>query len=229
MSPTAVAAARGDLRRARLRRVDGGGDLPIRYNPAQISIGKSGRWTATPARGASSAPQPDFVGAEPRTLGLNLTFDGPTTGRDVTKDVELLQSWCNPTQDSIVAGTPQPPLLQLDWASPAAFEAYLERANATYVLFDRDGTPLRATVEISLKESPKSASAQNPSSGGYAGHRTHVLAAGESLQSLAHRLYGDPTLWRGLARYNDVANPLGLRPGERVALPPQGVVRELAR
>jgi nucleoid-associated protein YgaU len=223
-----VADARGHLTRAHIRRVDGSGELEVHYNPAQLVIQKSATWTATPARGAASAPNPEFVGAQARTIGLTLILDGPSSQRSVAADAQLLQSWCNPTPDSITAGTPQPPLVKLDWAEPALFEAYLATVNVTYQLFDANGVPLRASVDVTLKESPVSARNQNPSSGGPAGHRTHVVDAGETLQSVAYRVYGDPTLWRALARYNRVEDPLRLSAGTRLDLPPPGRVRELA-
>ena len=229
MTVVQLSAVRGDLRRAHLRRLDGNGELPVHFNPSQITIGKSATWTATPARGAATAPQPEFTGPAARTIQLTLTLDGPSSGRDVAADAELLQSWCNPTPESIQAGTPQPPLLQLEWTSPAVFDVYLSAATVTYVLFDRDGAPLRATADVRLTESPTSAQRQNPTSGGQPGHATRVLQAGESLQSLAYEIYGDPTLWRALGRFNRVDNPLRLRAGRRIDLPPAAAMRELAR
>jgi len=135
-------------------------------------------------------------------------------------DADLLQSWCNPTQDSIDASLPRPPLVQIDWTEPTVFEAYFTSVNVTYKLFDRDGTPLRASIEAALKESPASAGRQNPTSGGDAGRRTRVLQSGDSLQSLAYRFYGDVGAWRALARHNRVDDPMALRPGLRIELPP---------
>jgi nucleoid-associated protein YgaU len=212
-----------------LKRLDGGGELEVHYNPTQLAIQKSSAWTDTPARGAASAPRPEFVGAQARTLTLTLLLDGSDGKHDVAKDAETLQSWCNPTPESLTRGTPQPPLVQLEWASPALFDAYLSTVNVTYTLFDRDGTPLRANVDVTLRESPRAAAGQNPSSGAPPGHGTHVLAAGDSLQAIAHREYGEAALWRGLARYNRIADPLRVRPGTRLDLPPAARVRELAR
>jgi hypothetical protein len=228
-APPGVGALRGELRRALLRRIDGKGELEVHFNPDRITIRKTSRWTTTPVPAAASAPNPSFGGAEARTMSLTLTLDAPSSGRDVAADAELLQSWCNPTSESRAAGTPQPPLLELDWTSPALFQAYLTSVEVGYVLFDRDGAPLRATAAVAMTESPASAQAQNPTSGGPAGHRDHVLESGDSLQSLAYRVYGDAALWRGLARFNRVDDPMALRPGVRVELPPIAVIRARAR
>lgn len=223
-----MSEARGELRRACLRRIDGEGEIDVHFNPSQLAISKTGTWTSTPTRGAATAPPPEFVGAQARTLELELTLDAPSTGRDVAADAELLQSWCNPTPRSIEAGTPQPPLVQLDWSTVAGFEAFIARVAVTYVLFDRDGAPLRASVRASLTESPTSARRQNPTSGGVPGHRSRVLQAGESLPSIAWSVYGDATLWRALARHNRVVDPLAITPGQRLDIPPVDTVRALA-
>ena len=220
--------SRGELKKAILRRVDDSEKLPLHFNPTQLVVQKGAAWTSNPARGAALAPSPDFGGTKARVVALNFTLDAPSTGRDVAADAALLQSWCNPTQKSIDDGRPQPPLLKLEWTNVAVFEAYLTTANITYTLFRRDGSPLRANVESSLTESaPPPTPRQNPSSGGPPGNRTHVLGAGESLQSLAYREYRDARLWRGLALFNGVDDPMRLRPGRRLDLPPDALVREL--
>jgi hypothetical protein len=45
-------------------------------------------------------------------------------------------------------------------------------------------------------------------------------ATGERLDQLAEEHYGDPTLWRLLAAFNDIADPLHLLPGLLLQIPP---------
>jgi hypothetical protein len=47
---------------------------------------------------------------------------------------------------------------------------------------------------------------------------------GERLDELAARYYGDPSLWRLLAAFNDVADPLRLEAGQVLRIPPASVV-----
>ncbi|WP_368665523.1 LysM peptidoglycan-binding domain-containing protein, partial [Micromonospora sp. Rc5] len=44
---------------------------------------------------------------------------------------------------------------------------------------------------------------QNPTSGSRTARRVHRLVAGDSLELLAHREYGDQTAWRVIAEAND--------------------------
>ena len=60
---------------------------------------------------------------------------------------------------------------------------------------------------------------QNPTSGGLAVRRAHQLVDGDTLASVAYAEYGDPAMWRPLAAFNGIDDPLRLRPGTRLLLP----------
>jgi nucleoid-associated protein YgaU len=61
--------------------------------------------------------------------------------------------------------------------------------------------------------------AQNPTSGALHTRRSHVLREGDSLHSVAYAEYGDPTLWRGLAAFNGIDDPLRVRAGQSLLIP----------
>jgi nucleoid-associated protein YgaU len=61
---------------------------------------------------------------------------------------------------------------------------------------------------------------QNPTSGGTAGHRVHVVQQRETLDIIASREYGEAKHWRVIAEANGIADPLRIRPGTRLSLPP---------
>ncbi len=53
--------------------------------------------------------------------------------------------------------------------------------------------------------------------------RVHQYAAGERLDQLAHQyygFYGHPSLWRWLATYNGISDPLHISPGTLIQIPP---------
>jgi hypothetical protein len=52
--------------------------------------------------------------------------------------------------------------------------------------------------------------------------------AGERLDDIAARYYGEPGLWRVLAVFNGVADPLRIPPPQVLRIPPLAVVRQLA-
>jgi hypothetical protein len=218
-----IAVVSDQLRKARIERKDSEEALECQFNPSQYQLAKSSDWKATPARSAASAPTSEFVGTRPRSLSMQLFFDGWESGRDVVADVATLLDWTNPTADSRRKGQPHPPVLLFRWGSPPPFEAYLQEVSATYEMFDRDGTPVRATATVKLQElshEQAEQARQNPTSGGVAEYRTHVIGAGDTLHSVAYREYGKASYWRGLAVLNAIDDPLRLPPGLRLRIPP---------
>jgi len=221
--------------KASLTVVDGVGVPPVllfRYNPTEYTVSKSARWNRPPTRGAESSTPPEFTGSNPTTIGMEIFFDAfEEAAGDVSADVETLLTWTRPTPISIARGLPQPPLLRFVWGTNPVlqgFQGFLKNVQARYTLFRRDGTPIRATATISLEEVSPEVAAQNPTSGAREGRRAHVLAEGESLQSIAYREYGRAALWRGLADFNAIDDPLRLAPGTELLIPTPAEAARLA-
>jgi Contractile injection system tube protein len=217
------------LVKARIRSTAGGDELQCAFNPGEYSISKSAEWKGTPSSGSRTAPRPEFVGTKPRNLKMKLLFDAWATGEDsVAPSVDQLIDWCNPTSSSISQSRPSPPILAFTWGQNKFFDAYLQSVDAQYTMFKADGTPLRATVSVALVEVPNEPARQNPTSGSLLGHRTARLVAGESLHSIAYREYGSAALWRGLAAENGIDDPLRVRPGTTIRIPPRERAAELS-
>ena len=138
------------------------------------------------------------------------------------KDIEKLLAWMEPTDASLSKNKPHPRLLKFQWGRNQSLETFLgfiSTAAVKYTLFKHDGTPVRATANISMEEIPHDPKATNPTSGSPLGRRSHVVAAGDTLHSIAHREYDDAVLWRGLAEFNHIDDPLRVRPGTSLLLP----------
>jgi len=210
--------------KAKLEEVEGVDKLEFKFNPSEYSAQKSAQWDA-PKRSMSTkaGAKPEFIGTSPQTVNMQIFFDDwEAAVGDVTKDVEKLFKWCTPSHKSIGRDTPHPPLLRLIWGSNlhlAERKFYLASVNAKYTMFGRTGNPLRATADISLKESPDEPGAQNPTSGSIHARATHLISEGDTLQSIATEEYGNPGFWRGLALFNDIDDPLRLDLGSRILIP----------
>jgi nucleoid-associated protein YgaU len=91
-----------------------------------------------------------------------------------------------------------------------------------FTLFLKDGTPARATVDITLEQlgDEEDFAAQNPTSGGGEAPKTRMVHAGERLDLIAYEEYEDATQWRRIAQANGLTHPLHLRPGQRLVVPP---------
>ena len=215
-----------NLQKAGLRVVSGDAKtshLSFSYNPSELSTSKSASWNRPTTNSAKSATKPQFAGALPQTVQLEIFFDAyEDLLGDVSDDVKTLFEWTKPTASSISKKLPNPPILTLEWGSNkvlADFRGYLKSVSAKYTMFRVDGTPIRATATISLEEVPNDPAGQNPTSGSLNSRRSHILRDGDSLQSIAYREYGSPALWRSLAIFNGIDDPLRLVPGTSILIP----------
>jgi hypothetical protein len=221
--------------KARLEEAEGSKKLEFKFNPSEYSVSKTANWSNTGAsKGTKAGSKPHYVGSNPQSVSLKIFFDDwEALAGDVTKDVEQLLDWCTPTQKSIRNKKSQPPILKFIWGSNLHLQVhkfYLSSVNATYVMFRRDGTPVRATADIKLSEVPTDdPDGQNPTSGSINTRRTHLISQGDSLQSIANSEYGKPGLWRGIAAFNDLDDPMRLQLGSRLLLPSLEEAAELAR
>jgi len=209
--------------KASLVAVDGSAELKFRFNPKEYSIQKSATWSRPTNKSAKSSTKPEFGGVQPQSMSMELFFDDwENPDDDLLDDIKTLLGWLKPTGESINKKKPQPQILKLQWGSNhslSEFKGFLKSVSVKYTMFKPDGKPVRATANIALEEVPDEPKPTNPTSGSLAGRRTYVLAAGDSLHSVAYAEYGDPGLWRALAVFNRIDDPLRLAPGVRLLLP----------
>ena len=198
-------------------------ELRFLYNPTEYTVTKGATWNRPQTTGAKSATKPQFGGTNPQTVQMEIFFDAfEIGGGSVGDDVATLLEWTKPTAQSVQQKKPEPPILTLDWGKNkalAGFHGYLKNVSAKYTLFDGTGNPMRVTANITLEEVPTDPKGQNPTSGSREGRRRHVLTEGETLQSIAWAEYGDATLWRAIATFNSVDDPMRVAIGTAVLVP----------
>ena len=209
--------------KASLVEADGSKELKFRFNPKEYSIQKSATWNRPTNKSAKSSTKPEFGGAQPQSVSMELLFDDwENPDANLLDDVNTLLGWMMPTEKSISNGKPQPQVLKLQWGSNhllSDFKGFLKSVSVKYTMFKSDGKPVRATASIALEEVPDEPKGTNPTSGSLAGRRTYVVDGGDSLHSVSFAEYGDPGLWRALAAFNGIDDPLRVRPGTRLLLP----------
>jgi hypothetical protein len=195
--------------------------LDFQFNPKELQLAKSASWKREEAKGNKKSSPPQFTGSQPSKLTLELFFDASTKqDSEVVKNVEKLFSLTVPTESSLTSKKASPPWVVFRWGGLTGFLAYVSQVQAKYTLFTATGLPIRATCTVTLEELSGDAPKQNPTSGGLLPHRVHAVVAGDCLQAIAYQEYGAPTLWRAVAELNHVDDPMRLRPGTRLFLPP---------
>lgn len=215
------------LVKAKIRNLDNDAVVECMFNPTKYSFTKSVGWgikEGASGRGLNLPPL-EFTGGEAATITLNLFFDTTATGEDV-RTTHTNKLWdlalINPDKIDQATKTGRPPRCMFEWGQAWSFEAVVTSITQTFTMFLEDGTPVRATVDLALKQAtdPGRFPAQNPTSGGIAGHKTHIVEQRETLDLIAAREYGQSKYWRQIADFNGIVDPMRVRPGTVLTLPP---------
>jgi Contractile injection system tube protein/LysM domain len=209
--------------------IDGGETIPVLFNPTEYTITKSNNWSFDPVQG-QSLPPPEFGGGQPREISLSLLLDNSLLdGRRTVKQISDKLFRMMEVGDGRPAGGTRsaPPFVTFRWGAVDTFKAVCTSLTVAYQLFEPNGDPIRANVQLQLKQAIQASTAssasanrpQNPTTRAIAGHGVHTVRDGDSLPSIAYHAYGDATRWRVIAEANDVDDPLRLRRGTPLVLP----------
>ena len=204
--------------------VEGGAHLPCLFNPESLSVSRSNTWqgSAAPGRGV---PTLRYEGASSATFSLNLFFDTTEDGQSVTKYtgklLKLMEVDSSLPGSSDKTQNARPPWVVFHWGDLHSFKAVIESMSLSFTYFSSTGIPLRAKVDMSLKQYQEELAfgPQNPTSGTPYPHRVHRVQPGETLDRIAAMHFGDSTQWRRIADGNGIEDPLALRPGQVLAIP----------
>jgi len=198
------------------------GKIAFQFNPKEVSITKSAKWERKTTKDKKAGP-PEYSGAEPCKMSLELFFDSTMDpGVNVVESVDNLFRCCVPCKEFKKGETPMPFLVKFHWGSVESFAAFISQVQAKYTRFAANGIPIRAVCTVNLEEIDVTpTSGQNPTSGTLSADRVHTMVAGDSLALVAYQEYGDPQLWRPLAAYNRIDDPMRVADGMQLLLPTQ--------
>ncbi len=188
------------------------------FNPGELARSRKNTYRATPSAG-SSAPQTSYGGGEPDQVQVDLFLDGTGVVASDQTVGERLDALLKFTE--FQPETHQPYYVHAFWGR-FDFRGVLTQVDITYKLFDRTGEPLRATAKITIQEvvAPAEVAAEERRESPDL-FQTWLVADGETLDAIAHQVYGDPAFWRPLAQANNLVNPRGLVAGQVLLLPPK--------
>lgn len=189
------------------------------FNPKEVSFSKNAKWNRQNQPAAGSSSPPDFGGADPATLTVEMFLDATDDMSDkITGIVERLMRACVPTEKSLET-VPTAPFVLFRWGSLRAFPAVVKSVNGKFTLFTPSGIPVRATVTLVMEEISGEITAQNPTSGAKTATAMHVLVDGDSLASVSYKHYGSANYWRAIAEANDIDDPMRLPVGTALLVP----------
>jgi nucleoid-associated protein YgaU len=213
---------RGGLEPAVLVNKNTGDRVPCMFNPFEYTIAKSNTYEQAETKG-KNIPRIRFQQGGAQTLSLRLLFDTYDDGSDVRTHTQRIWQMMLVDEDKTDqrTGKSEPPHCLFIWGA-FEFESVITQMSEQLSLFLKDGTPVRSTITISLQQviDSEEQGAQNPTSGGGIAPTTRRVYAGDRLDLIAWEAYGDSTKWRLIAAANGIADPLRLRPGSIIIVPP---------
>jgi hypothetical protein len=135
--------------------VDTGLQVQAQYNPKELQIDKSVPWQKNPQSNKSpdKGIQLEFTGAEGRSMSVEMLFDGFERKASVAGPIGDLNTLASPREaGSTDENKRRPHLCVVTWGALPSFRCVIESLSVKYTMFGEDGTPLRATCTVKLKE-----------------------------------------------------------------------------
>lgn len=188
------------------------------FNPTELGFARKNHYNNEQAAGASR-PTTSYSSGEPDEISIEFFFDGTGVVESGASVRERLDALLDLT--SFQPDTHRPYYIHLYWGS-FNFRGVLTSADVTYTLFDRAGEPLRAKVACQFSEviEPEDlARTERRESADL--HQTWLVGQDETLDLIAHKVYGSPAFWRPIAEVNQLTNPRAVEPGTVLVLPPR--------
>jgi len=188
--------------------------IPLRFNPTEYKLSKSNTFAEITIPGLETPPI-QYIRGGSETLSVQALVDTSDTLDDVRKSyVDAIRRLMRP-QESLHA----PPIVRFVW-DKAVFRGVLEKLDVNYVLFGKDGVPLRAQLDITLKEyRPAKEQVNDPPRSSPSVEKSYVVRRGDTWDRIAAAVYRRPDAWRELARANGISDPRDLRPGLVLTVP----------
>ena len=212
------------LEKAVITNTSSGERIPVMFNPEEYTLNRENNFAQIAVPGLS-APIIQFVHGNQQTLEMELFLDtyeahkaGNRTlnaaGDDVRKLARKVTDLMN-----IDPTTHAPPVLLFTWSS-LSFTCVLGRATQKFIMFQPDGTPVRARLTVTFNQYSNAeleAKEVKRETADYT--KLHVVRQGETLAGIAAAVYGNPRLWRPIALRNGVDDPRRVAAGTRLTVP----------
>ena len=187
--------------------------IPVMFNPPEYQLQVTNQFAEVGIPGLGSSLL-QFVRGSARTLTMELFFDTTDLGIDVRVHTGLVLGLT-----SLNSETHAPPPLLFVWGS-LIFPCVLESVTQTFDFFNTLGMPLRARLNVTLKEHDTLEDILG-SNQLLSADRTKqwIFKKGDTLQRIAAQEYGDPNKWRPIAEANNIDNQLTIAVGRALKGP----------
>jgi Contractile injection system tube protein len=209
-------------------------DFTVQYNPTELMFEKQLAFAEITIPGLD-APLQQFVRGQAEKLSIELFFDTTETGMglgatSVTTFTDKVFQLARIDPDLHA-----PPIVTFLWNHHLAgdsldvrlggqnrdsFKGVIESIRQKFTLFSPEGIPLRATVNVVLREyrtldeQLTQLNLKSPDR-----TRSHTVRGGETLSAIATQEWERPEEWRRIADENEIEDPRRLHPGVFLDIP----------
>jgi len=202
-------------------------DSKCLFNPSEFSIQRGVSYAEHKVPGLDR-PIMQFINGEAEVMRFSLFFDTYSAGFEsgspklgLTNKLPTMlkddvRNYTDPFYKllNVSADLHVPNLVMFEWGK-TKFTGYVIDITQKFTMFSSGGTPLRATLDFTLKSAKKDDNVRN--SPDRTKYRT--VHSGDMLFAFANAEYGDCGEWRRIAEANGLDNPRRLRSGSSIVIP----------
>lgn len=200
------------------------------FNPSSYTIKSTPAYKTVKQMGQDGEEQ-IFISGAARELSATLFFDSASdAAASLSPGIQkaVNENKLSPVTDKtkklmstvrIDGEQHTPPMVIFSWGN-LNFKGRITSLTEEYTMFSMEGKPIRAKVQINIKEdldealTKKTSPFESPDR-----TKSRVIVEGMSLWSLAYEEYDDCEKWRVIAKANHIMNPLELVPGQVIKVP----------
>lgn len=153
------------------------------------------------------------------TISFDLWFDNTGAIPD-TEDVTTSIKWIEDNLVKYDGNIHSTRFVKLYWGT-LSFWGQLKSIDIQYMLFSRNGEPLRAKASLSFENiiEPKLREQERKKKSPDLTHM-RIVQAGDNLPLMCFKIYKDPSYYLKVAEANGLSNFTDIRPGQKIYFPP---------
>lgn len=206
--------------------------IPVQFNPTEYSISRHVKYKKGEGIGKDSSPKKmQSTGSNLAQLSVKLILDTSTELPDYVVKAELkkyidsdneLADICQDLSmlTKIYPDTHTQSQITFSWGS-LEFVGFLSSLNINYQMFNRNGRPVRAELNLTIEGEEKDILTVTGSKPLESPDRTkyRLLNQKDELWMLADEEYQDTSCWKDIARANGILNPRKIDYTKRLKVP----------
>ena len=192
--------------------------IRVSFNPTEYSIKNDSSFNEPSIPGLES-PIIQFSQGKARTMSVELLLDTYNNRDRKKKDIRDKYIKRLEKLMKIDSDLHAPPPCKILWGS-LSFVGVLESMDKKYILFNRNGIPVRARVTLNFKEYiPLKLQLKKSPRFSPDRRKLYKMTEGDSIWQMAYQVYGDAGLWRVIAEANHIDDPWLVVNGKDLIIP----------